>query len=145
EWVAELTKANDAFVSLTGAYDAVVEKNKELKISTGVTTDAYIGELRKQVEAQQAWQNNMVELSERVNRGMSGDMREAANAMIDELAKLGPEGAEELELLHSMSDAELREVVELYGIRGGEAGGMYGSELARRLEETKPKPIGIHV
>lgn len=155
EWIEATSAIYSSFVDLGGAYQGAIDKNIEFATATaeatsssedswedfydGVSVSAadYIGSLQAQVAAQEAWATNMTALSSRVNTTMSGEMRVAANNMIDELMKLGPEGAAQVQLLHDMSDTELQQVVELY-LRKGRAS---GDEFANQINNTRPNDI----
>lgn len=155
EWIDATSEIYSSFINLDAAYQGAIDKNIALATSTaeatsssedswedfydGVSVSAadYIGSLSAQVAAQEAWATNMLGLSSRVNTTMTGDMRTAANNMIEELKDLGPEGAAQVQLLHDMSDDELQQVVELY-LRKGRAS---GDEFANQINKTKPNDI----
>ncbi|WP_336707563.1 phage tail tape measure protein [Oerskovia sp. USHLN155] len=155
EWIDATSEIYSSFVNLGEAYQGAIDKNIELATSTadatsssedswedfydGVSVSAadYIGSLSAQVAAQEAWAANMTNLSSRVNTTMTGDMRTAANNMIDELMQLGPEGAAQVQLLHDMSDGELQQVVELYQRKGRAS----GDEFAGQINKTRPNDI----
>lgn len=157
QWIEDTSAVFSSFVDLGTAYQSVIDKNMEYATSTadatsssedswedyydGVSVSAadFIGSLQAQVAAQEAWATNMTALSTRVNTTMSGDMRSAANNMIDELMKLGPEGAAQVQLLHDMSDAELLQVVELYQRKGRASGDEFADEIAN----TRPGAIPV--
>jgi TP901 family phage tail tape measure protein len=96
------------FVDLLGAYQTALDALDE---GQQLTAQSFIDSLRQQVEAQEEWAANMENLAARV-----------PPAMLDELARLGPEGAEMVALMKNMTDEELQEVVELWGRRGNQAG-----------------------
>jgi TP901 family phage tail tape measure protein len=96
------------FIDLLGAYEAALG---ELDEGQKLTSQSFIDSLRQQVEAQEAWAANMEYLAARV-----------PPAMLDELARMGPEGAEMVELMKNMTDAELQEVIQLWGRRGDQVG-----------------------
>jgi TP901 family phage tail tape measure protein len=85
-------------------------------VSVGVND--YLGELQKQVEAQEAHADNMTRLAGRVSQGT-----------LDELARMGPEGAPLVAELVNASDAELAKLDELFGRRTKEATGAMAGEL----------------
>jgi TP901 family phage tail tape measure protein len=112
-----------AFVDLLGAYNAGLdglEENAEL------TTQGFIEQLRQQAEAQEEWAANMQILAA---RGVGG--------MINELAAMGPEGAEMVALMAEMTDAELQEVVELWGRRGDETGQEIAAGIIAGIDESE--------
>jgi TP901 family phage tail tape measure protein len=157
DWLVETQGIFQSFIDLGGAYQGAIDKNREMAESSaaaskdssdswedfydGVSVSAsdYITQLGQQVAAQEAWATNMTDLSTRVNSTMTGDMRDAANGMIDELLKLGPEGAAQVQLLHDMSDEELAKVVELYQRKGAAS----GLEFAEEINKTRPNPIPV--
>lgn len=118
KWRQVANDSDAAFLDIVDAYDAVVNANKEVGSTAAVTADQYIAELQRQVDAQSAWETNMVEIAQRVNDGMTGEMKDAANAMIDELLQLGPKGAQEVQLLHDMTDEQFAQVVSLWQQKG---------------------------
>lgn len=139
EWRDMVAEADASFVDLQGAYDAVISKNQEVAQSTAdasksskdswqdyydgvsVSSKDYIAQLKAQVDAQSDWEANMLAIAKRVNIGMTGEMRDAGNAMIDELLDLGPEGAAQVALLESMTDKQFAKVVSLWSQRGTDA------------------------
>lgn len=132
EGIDDLTKAvadaDGEFINLLGGYNAIIEKNKETAQSTAdstksskdswqdyydgfsVSLDKYLAELESQVAAQQAWEQNMLLLSGRVSAGV-----------LDELSKLGPEGAPLVADLVNASDEELARLEAVYGQRSADA------------------------
>lgn len=114
KWITDTANIDASFVSLGGGYDTIVQKNKDVAQSTAdstkstkdswqkyydgftVSVDGYLAELQRQVDAQGAWETNMLLLSGKVSQGT-----------LDELKKLGPEGAPLVAQLTTASDAEL--------------------------------------
>jgi len=137
KYLAEVAGSDAAFVDLGGAYDNAMAKAQELAKSTGesagavgdaldgmvdaaqVSTGEYIAELQKQVDAQNGWEANMILIAARVPA-----------AMLDELRELGPAGAQQVQLLTTMTDEELGKTVELWQQRGAEATGAFAATLA---------------
>jgi hypothetical protein len=139
-------QANDEFVSLAQAQadaldqladeqDEAAERQKvsleELADEYELTADRIIKELEKQIEAQRDWQENMILLAGRV-----------PPAVLDELARLGPEGAPLVQALVDASDEEMLKFIELMGQRGAQGGENFavalaagGPELAAIAEE----------
>lgn len=133
------------FIDILGAYDTALGAKEEAERETAQATadatedqsdswedyigdvtlsiDEYLTELQRQVEAQQNWQENMLTLAGRVSAGT-----------LDELAKLGPEGAPLVQELVDASDEELARFEELMGARS-EAG---AQNFAQRLAEAEP-------
>jgi TP901 family phage tail tape measure protein len=113
------------FASLQGAYvaalgeveDAERERAEEAAIAAGRSADAwaefvgsaeasiddYIDQLKRMVADQAAWADNLVALSGRV-----------PDAMLDHLARLGPEGAGLVGMLTRAGNAELAEIGRLW-------------------------------
>jgi TP901 family phage tail tape measure protein len=136
EWRTTVAEADAAFIDLTDAYQGVIDQNTAYAQSTadatekstdswedyydGVTVSSadYIAQLQAQVDAQTAWETNMVALTTKAREGMSAEMSAAADAMISELLDLGPEGAAQVALMASMTDAEFAQVVTLWGQKG---------------------------
>lgn len=83
-----------------------------------VSVAEYLAALREQVEAQESWHRNMVDLADRV----SADT-------LDELAKLGPEGAPLVAELVDASAAELAELDSLFARRTASATGAAVDQL----------------
>lgn len=128
EWRNEVAGSDAAFINLLGAWDSVIEKNKEVATAAAEATkstkdswedfydghtvkiDDYLEELERMVEAQLNWETNMIALSGRVSQGI-----------IDELARLGPEGAPLVAALVDASDDELERLEAVYRERSGAA------------------------
>ena len=158
KWVEQTAEAFASFIDPGGAFQAAIDKQREqaevaadksksskdswedFYDGTSVSARQYIGQLQKQVQAQESWASNMTALSGRVNKRLPADMRDAANAMIDELIQLGPEGAAQVKLLHDMSDAQLAKVVGLYGRKGAASGQAFADEI----NSTRPDPIPVN-
>lgn len=159
KWREEMTDAASESVSLLGAHESVVEAEKARAEATAeatssskdswedyydgvtVSADQWIQSLRDQVTAQESWADNISSLSERVNTTMSGEMRDAANAMIDELVKAGPESASAVQTLVGMSDKQLRELVKLGYVRGDEV----SAALVEAIERHRDPEVTIDV
>jgi len=88
------------FDNLEKAYEGALDK---LSGKTKLTAAEYIAELQKMVNDQRTWANNMKALAARV-----------PPEMLEELRKLGPQGAAQVALLNSMSKKELDKVIALY-------------------------------
>jgi len=157
EWAKMVSESDASFVNLGSSWDAVIQKNTDVAQSTADSTESskdswedyydgvtvssgeYIAELQRQVDAQAAWEENILAISERVKTGMTGDMAEAATTMIDELIDLGPEGAAQVQLLKDMSAEEFAKVVELWSQKGTEA----VTEFTNKVESYRQPVIGI--
>lgn len=156
-WLTMVSDSDASFVDLGSSWDAVIQKNTDVATSTadstedasdswedyydGVTVSSadYIAELQTQVDAQSAWEENMLAISDRVKAGMTGDMADAANGMIDELLALGPEGAAQVALLRTMSDAEFAQVVTLWSQKGTTA----VAEFTNKVESYRQPVISV--
>ncbi|MDQ0576464.1 phage tail tape measure protein [Agromyces albus] len=134
--LGEFAVADGAFVDFKSGIDAVVAKNQEWAEKTAEATSSssdswesyydgisvsvgeYLAELQTQVDAQNAWETNMVLLSGRVSSGV-----------LEELAKLGPEGAPLVADLVNASDDELAQLEGIYGQRSQEATDAFAGTL----------------
>lgn len=158
ELVKDWADADAAFVDIYGAYDTLVQKNQDAAQATADSTDSqtdswedfydgfsvnldeYLAELQKMADDQNNWEQNMLLLSGRVSQGV-----------LDELARLGPEGAPLVAQLVSASDEQLAQLEGIWGERASNAtnafattlltagpvlaeiGARYGQETAERL------------
>lgn len=118
-----------AFVDLLSAYNTGLDGLEE---NAALTSQGFIEQLRAQAEAQEEWAANMQILAE---RGVGG--------MINELAAMGPEGAEMVALMAQMTDAELQEVVELWGRRGDETGQEIAEGIIAGIDESEDGVDGL--
>lgn len=118
-----------AFIDLLGAYQAGLDGLEE---DQELTTQGFIEQLRQQAEAQAEWAENMRILAE---RGVGG--------MINELAAMGPEGAEMVALMAQMTDEELQEVVELWGKRGDQTGQEIAAGIIAGIDESEDGLDGL--
>ncbi|TKG58901.1 phage tail tape measure protein [Prauserella endophytica] len=91
----------------------------EVKLTAG----EYIAQLEQMVANQEQWASNMVNLAGRI-----------PPAMLDELARMGPEGADMVALLNEMTGQELQRTVELWRQSGRAA----GDQFAGRLKDADP-------
>jgi TP901 family phage tail tape measure protein len=136
KWITEVAESDSTFVGLLGGYQAIIDKNREAATATAESTESskdswedyydgftvgmqdYLAELEAQVAAQTNWEQNMLILSGRVSQGV-----------IDELARLGPEGAPLVADLVNASDDELARLEVVYGQRSAEATGEFADNL----------------
>lgn len=167
KYISAIVDSFTSFSTLGDVYRGVIASQKDWAQSTAeatesssdswedyydgqtVSADQYIAELQKQVEAQEQWAQNLLTLTSRVGETMPADLRAAALEMIEELRGLGPEGAAQIALLESMSDAELQQVVELYrrqGIATGEewAAGVEAAENPEVDVDTGPAELKMN-
>lgn len=135
-WREELAGINAAFVEPLAAYDSLIAKNQEAAQAAAdatestedswedfigafpATVEGYLAELQAMVDAQNAWETNMLLLSGRVSQGT-----------LDELARMGPEGAPLVAQLVNASDEELQRMEALFGERAGNATGQFATTL----------------
>ncbi len=147
KWRDTVSSADADFISLGDAYDTLTDRSRtsaeEMAEGTKtvedswedfiskfpVTVDDYLAELERQVDAQRSWEDDMVSLSDRVATSLPSSLRDAAGEMIDELAGMGPKGAEQVALFNSMTDEELAKLVSLWGNKGTEATSAFTSDL----------------
>ncbi|MDN4639702.1 phage tail tape measure protein [Agreia sp. PsM10] len=141
KWIEATSDADAAFVDLGSIMDNVREKNKaaaegladawneanpdepaqewgDFYDGMSVSIEDYMADLQRQVDAQTNWEANMIALSGRVSTGM-----------IDELRDLGPEGADQVALLNTMTDEQLAVVEANFGQRAAGATGQFASTL----------------
>lgn len=136
KWIEEVASADASFIDLLGGYDTIIEKNREWAEAQAestetaedswqdfydgftVSVDHYLAELERQVAAQEAWESNMLLLSGRVSQGV-----------IDELSRLGPEGAPLVADLVNASDDELARLEAVYGERSSNATSRFANVL----------------
>lgn len=144
-----LTDALDGFTEPATTYtDLLAAKNEKERETAQATADAtksqsdswedyvkaadvsvneYLTTLEKQVAAQEQWATNLETLARKgVEQGV-----------IEQLARLGPEGAPLVAKLTTASDAELQRLVALYGRAG--AAGVAG--LATNINAGKPAAV----
>ncbi|WP_213816179.1 phage tail tape measure protein [Glaciihabitans sp. dw_435] len=140
QWLETLTKSDAAFVDLQGAYDEVIQKNRDVATATADATkssgdswkdyydgvsvglDDYLATLQKQVDAQNNWENNLVALAGRASSGL-----------LEELEKLGPQGAPLVADLVNSSADELSKAEALFGEKADDATGAF----AQRLQDSQ--------
>ena len=136
----EIALTNAAFIDIGGAYDSVIDKNRQAAEATAdatgsstdswedfydgfsVSTEDYLSELQAQVDAQNNWESNMLLLAGKVSAGT-----------LDELRKLGPEGAPLVADMVNMSGEELARAEGLFA----EAATNATSAFANRLTDGK--------
>lgn len=132
-----IAQSDASFIDLQGGYDQLRDAAKQMAQDTADATDSasdswedyydgvtvsmedYLTALEEQVQAQQDWEKNMLILSGRVSQGV-----------IDELSKLGPEGAPLVAQLVNASDDELARLEDVYSQRSDEATGAFAANLS---------------
>lgn len=136
----ELGESLGAFVDPLGAYTGLLEEKRladeetarataeatesqedsweDYVTAVDVTLDEYLARLEQQLADQDAWQVNMLTLAGRVSQGT-----------IDELARMGPEGAPLVADLVNASDAELARFDDVTRARSKEATDAWGAQL----------------
>jgi len=97
---------------------------RDFVVDSGFSFDEYMRRLEEQVAAQDNWQVNMLRLAGRVSQGT-----------LDELRRMGPEGAPLVADLVNRSDAELDKFDEVTARRSAEATG------AMALQLTQAAPV----
>lgn len=115
--VSSINEGSKAFIDFTAGLD-------KANFSLGT----YMAELEKQAAAQAEWSNNMVTLSGKASQGL-----------IDELSRLGPEGAPLVEALVNDSDGALARMEELFLMKSEGAVANSESklgELSGRVQEA---------
>lgn len=137
---SELGESLGAFIDPLGAYVGLLEEKRAAEEATArstaeatgsaedswedyvrevdVSLDEYMARLEEQITAQSNWQVNMLMLAGRVSQGT-----------IDELARMGPEGAALVADLVNASDAELSRFDEVTRARSKEATDAWGAQL----------------
>jgi TP901 family phage tail tape measure protein len=140
DFIADVAEAMAGFVEPLAAYTGLLEEKKtadrEAAEATAASTedssdswkdyittvtvsfDEYMARLGEQVLAQANWQTNMLQLAGRVSQGT-----------LDELARMGPEGAPLVADLVTRSDAELAHFSELAAQRSDQATGAWAARL----------------
>lgn len=136
KWLEDVAATDASFISAYGAYDTLVQKNKDAAQATAdatesskdswedfydgftVSVDGYLDELQRQQDAQSQWEQNLILLSGRASQGV-----------IDELYSMGAEGAPLVAQLVNASDAELERMEGLFGQRSATATNAFATTL----------------
>jgi TP901 family phage tail tape measure protein len=137
DWLKMVGDSDQAFVDLGGAYQSIVDANTVVAQSAADATgdaskswedfydgvsvgvDEYLAELQSQVDAQTNWEANMLILSGRVSQGV-----------LDELARMGPEGAPLVAALATATDEQLAQLEPLVAQRVGDATETFATTLS---------------
>jgi TP901 family phage tail tape measure protein len=137
DWLDATAKQDAAFVDLGGAYDNLIQANKDSAQAAAdatkstkdswedfinkfpVTVDGYLKQLQTMVDQQNAWEKNMILLSGRVPQ-----------EVLDELRDLGPKGAPLVAQLVTASDKQLDKLVDLFGEKSADATNAFADTLA---------------
>ena len=138
-WRDKVIEADSTMLDSQGAYDAVIQKNKDLAQSTADATksskdsweDYYDGvsvsmgdllaEMQKQIDAQSNWHENLLGLADRVKQELPPKFQESGKEMLEALELQGADGASLVATLSSSSDAEFAKYVKKWGKQGSEA------------------------
>ena len=157
EWLEMVSTAAVSFSDIGGAYQDVIDQNRALAEETAAATDTaedswedfydgttvsmddWIAKLQEQAQAQANWRDNILTITAQIREEMPADMQAAADAMIDELIAMGPEGAAALQTFRDGTAAERLAIVEAWMQMGGDSGEGFASELeAARQPEITP-------
>src|SRR5690606_6187452 len=124
EWLEMVSTAAVSFSDIGGAYQDVIDQNRALAEETAAATDTaedswedfydgttvsmddWIAKLQEQAQAQANWRDNILTITAQIREEMPADMQAAADAMIDELIAMGPEGAAALQTFRDGTAAE---------------------------------------
>ncbi|CAN5425005.1 hypothetical protein BH09ACT9_BH09ACT9_00740 [soil metagenome] len=136
DWLKMIGESDASFIDLAGAYNTIVQKNQDIAQATAdatgsskdswkdyydgitVSVDGYLADLQTQVDAQNNWEQNMLKLSGKVSQGT-----------IDELARMGPEGAPLVAQLVNASGDELAKLDGVVAEKAGQATGTFANTL----------------
>ena len=141
QFIADLSESMAGFVEPLGAYTGLLETKiaadrkaaeetaagtesskdswEDYVTDVKVSFEEYKAALIDQVSAQTNWQTNMMILAGRVSQGT-----------LDELSRMGPEGAPLVADLVNRSDAELAEMDDLFAARSQDATDAWAAKLA---------------
>jgi hypothetical protein len=100
------------------ATESTADSWEDYATDVGVSFDEYMGRLEEQLSAQENWQVNMLRLAGSLSQGT-----------IDELARMGAEGAPLVADLVNRSDAELDRFDDITAARSKEATDAWGQQL----------------
>lgn len=148
KWQGVIAGGMSAFVDVGGAYQSVIDKNREVAESTAEATksskddwqDYYDGvsvsaadwatKLEEHVGAMRNWRTNILTITAQVREQMPADMVAAADAMLDELIAKGPDGAAAIETFMTASPEEKARIVEAWRETSAGATAEFANELA---------------
>lgn len=146
-WMKMVSDADGSFSDISAAYQGVIDKNKEVAQATAdatssskdswedfydgtsVSMDDWIAKLQEQAQAQANWQDNILAITSEIRTQMPADMAATADAMIDELIALGPDGAAALQTFRDANAEQRILLVEAWAGTGTEISADFASEL----------------
>jgi len=158
KWRDAVADAFGSFVSPSDAYQAVIDKNKELAESTadatkssedswedyydGVTVSVndFIAQLQKQVDAQRKFAKNTRSVTQRMEQDLPASMQKTVRDILDQWGQMGEDAAPEVALFAEANDKQLRKLVKLYKRRSHEAAKGYTDGV----EESAHPVIGVN-
>lgn len=148
KWRDTIAGGMSAFTDVAGAYQSVIDKNREVAETTAeatksskddwqdyydgvsVSTGDWIAELQKQADAMQNWRSNILTVTAQVRERMPADMVAAADAMLDEWIAKGPAMADEIQNFMTASPEQQAEIVSIWRLTAAGATAEFGNELA---------------
>lgn len=156
KWAEEVNKASASFVSISGSYDAAIQASmdwaqaqadatdsaddswEDFYNGTDVSVQGWIDQLNRQNEALANWQANVLAITNEAREQMPEDMATAVDGMIDELVKMGPDGAAALQTFRDASLEERTAIVNAWLGTGYEISGNFAAEIdSARTAEMK--------
>lgn len=157
KWAKDVNSASESFVNLNGAYGNAIQASmdwaqaqadatedaedswEDFYNGTDVSVQGWLDQLNKQNEALANWQGNVLAITTEVRDQMPEDMATAVDGMIDELVKMGPEGAAALQ---TFRDASAEERVALVNAWMG-TGYAISDNFAAELDSARTPEITV--
>src|SRR5690606_34924180 len=157
EWREMVSDADQSFSDIAGAYQQVIDANRELAEETAAATKSskdswedyydgvtvsmsdWIAKLEEQAAAQAQWQQNILQATADIREQLPADMHAAADAMLDELIELGPEGAAAIATFTEASAEEKERLIEAWLGTGQQI----VDDFAMELEQARQPALGL--
>lgn len=156
KWAEEVNKASVSFVSISGSYDSAIQASmdwaqaqadatesaddswEDFYNGTDVSVQGWIDQLNRQNEALANWQANVLAITTEAREQMPEDMATAVDGMVDELVKMGPDGAAALQTFRDASLEERTAIVNAWLGTGYEISDNFAGEIeSARTAEMK--------
>ena len=125
EWIDSMGQAAASFGGVIDGYNAAAEAAD----SSTASMEDWISEMQSQAEAVANWRENTLTASAQIRDDLPADMQEAGQAMVNELALAGDEGAAALQTFVDGTPEQRRQLIEAWQGTGYDVGVGFANEL----------------
>lgn len=117
-WISTMQEAGGSFGGIIDAFDAVIEKNEDLKLSSSQTMEQWIEQMEKQAKAVKNWRDNTITAMDQIREDVPKSAQEAHLGFVKEMVEAGESGAEALQTFVDGTPEQRQELVDAWSETG---------------------------